>query len=165
MTSRGRKGILILGAILPALVVLALSFMFASRTPIGSGLATSEAPGMLASLSSDLSQLVIAVIGGTAFLFREKADLGSYRFWVVGSVALATAIGSYFAGYRYRTGLARQLADNQFFPDLIADRLATQGLLLMVSFSALIVLALIAYLPIDRPALQAGGRTSDGEQS
>jgi hypothetical protein len=165
VTTRGRKAVLILGAVLPTLVVLALSFAFVSRIPTGTGLATSGAPEMLASVSSDLNQLVLAVIGGTAFLFRERADLSSYRFWVVGSIGLATAIGSYYAGYRFRTGLARQLADNQFFPHLIDGRLAAQGLLLMLSFSALIVLALIAYLPANPVETASDELVSSGDRT
>lgn len=111
----------------------------------------SAAPEIVAELSSDLNAIAIATIVGAAVLLREwRSKTVPTRLWIVTTTIVSTAIASCYAGVRFRFAVAEQIVLVPLDLPLIADRLATQGVLLLASVSALIYMALFTL--IGRPS-------------
>jgi len=148
---RHRSALLIVGALLPLGVVIFVNFVVESE--LAYRLATNlrpnpEAKGIVADLSAELNHMAVLVIGGGVILFREQREKALSRsFWLAAVAVVTAAVASCFAGFRYRIALARQISADAFNLDTIAHRLDWQIWLLILSLSALIVLAMLCYLP------------------
>jgi hypothetical protein len=143
---------LVLAALLPIVVVLLVNrAVEMSPAFVGVERPHDEASTEIAAaLSAELSQIALLVIGGCAILFREQQGRRVARGFLPAAIAVfSAAVASCFAGFRYRYALAQQVAYNKFDFDIISNRLAWQTWLLVLALSALIVLALLAYLPHD----------------
>lgn len=156
---RHRTVLLILAAALPILVVLFVNYVvelvpaFVNAPEVHNP----EAREIAAGLSADLNQIALLVIGGCAILIRERKGVKASRgFLTYAMLVFSAAVASCFAGFRYRSAMAQQIAYGQFDYDRIANRLAWQMWLLVLALSAFMVLAVIAYFP-KHPQPQAGG--------
>jgi hypothetical protein len=146
-----RSVVLVLGFIMPMAIVFAVSIVMDARSAVeihGTPNVQSGAPGMLAELSAELNRMALLIFGGAAVLFREqRRERISTSVWVTGVVALALTTGSIFAGFKYRISLAQQVAADTLDLDLISNRLALQGWLLILCLSALILMTLLVFIP------------------
>lgn len=153
-TSYLRYGLMIACSLLPIFIVLILPVIaqWQDAVPLlaGPGHEESVAPEILAELSSDMTSIAIAVIIGAAVLLREWRDrYASKQLWIVTTAAVSFAAASCYAGVRFRFAIAEQILITPLDLDVIGDRLAAQGALLLAAFSGLIYMALLSFL---RPA-------------
>lgn len=104
---------------------------------------TSVAPELLDNLASDLIGMAIAILAGCIFLIRDWRDERiPADLVVIASLAMICAVASVYSGYRFRFALAEQIVISPLNLDLIGDRLAAQGLFLILAVCGLLYLTL-----------------------
>jgi hypothetical protein len=144
-----RLGFYVSALLLPSLIILVLGNRFAPPlTARPAYKADSGGPELLAALSGEANQMALAIIAATAFLLRESGQRStSLSYWIVGAAPLLLSLVSIFCGFSYRIAVATQISADMFDPGRISVRLDIQGLMLLAAISALILLALLTYLP------------------
>lgn len=137
------------GALLPLVLVVLLGTSFERAVPgRGDFAINSKGPDFFNSISSDARQIALATLGATALLFREgRWGNRPFFYWAVGTLGVLSAMGSVFSSFIFRLGLAQQLSANIYNPDLLAGRLISQGILLILSLCALVALTLMTFVP------------------
>ena len=148
---------------LPIVVVLLMPGLAgwgpAIHLPVEPAKETSLAPEILAELSSDMNAIALAVIVGASVLLRERRGSSLSRdFWAGALLVVVTAVASCYAGFRFRFAVAEQILIVPLDLDMIGDRLAAQGALLLISISGLFYLALLTFAV-------GSGRTSSEPRS
>lgn len=145
-----RQKSLVFGAsALPVIIILALPLVagwgdvvpkvYEPRQEVGS-----EAAEIVADLSSDLNAMAIATIAAAAVLLREwRSRAVPAKLWATVTLIVSAAIASCYAGVRFRFAVAQQIVDIPLELNLIADRLTTQGVLLLGAVAGLVYLALL----------------------
>lgn len=124
----------------------------------------SVAPEILADLSSDLISISVAIILGMAIVLREwRGRRFPVHLLAVAGTTFACAVGSAYAGFRFRFAIAEQIMAIPLDLEAIGDRLAVQAILLLFAVSGLVHSGLLALaesapIPVMEPIKDATER-------